>query len=891
MARLTIPALQVYCRAAEVVVTFKRGTDIYNVAAHELRCFYMSDRSAPLDARIVFKTDKGAAYIDEAELVPLAGEGLFREQQVLKGGALSPNVYKTWGQLSEEVAKHVTDGSFSGDLGLRDLLEGYAVLPRETLENATDLAQDGESLGGALVRLKLIKLEDLVRGAIGPGRHFRPKNHGANDVGRALCNKEKVTPAKLKEALSRQVKEKLPLGQILVEMKAVKPEDLTKIETPAISLPDFDLPGEFLVRSGKITRSEMLHYTLRASKKQTTLVEELVEEQKVTTDDADYAQRVHDIKARYRLEGRHRLGEILIEQGLVTEQELLDRLQYQVDHAAPVGALLVAAKIITPEQLVDALKVQDDRLNDIVRREARKVPKTAAPVAVELPKDQPKEQSRPKKKIRVGEILAVMAVVGVMGSMALYTAGQMGKITAKPDPWESEAIDPLYSFFAADQKNDEGAFFTIEDLEGSKKTDVERASELDPQYAEQVSRLGTTLQKQNTEVDSLLAGDSDLMPTPEPVAVRETAVPPPTFGGQVAPDVTSPPALAALAPLDPARPDPQLILGTPAPPPPPVPIAPPAGVASPGQTAARPPAIRPAPTIAGPAAQPGTRPAAAPSAPAAPNAAARPAPAAPNPAASPAPAAPRPAGPAAPAPVPGGPEVRRVAVAPQAPAKPAPLRAPRVTPKPMAPEKALNLQALSEMAAGSAQKARVLLGEAVALSQKNPVLLFNLGVVDLKLAQYPQASISFNKARQLYEFSVNDLDLKTKPYFQMEQLPDSQRPFKLMKALIRANTLLADTVTYQGKARAGLGESIDAKRFYREAARLYRRNAELHDKLGDLYRRKQDVRNAIAEYALSAKADPRYPDPWKALSLIAVEQKKEDLANRYMAIYRRLSGG
>lgn len=211
--------------------------------------------------------------------------------------------------------------------------------------------------------------------------------------------------------------------------------------------------------------------------------------------------------------------------------------------------------------------------------------------------------------------------------------------------------------------------------------------------------------------------------------------------------------------------------------------------------------------------------------------------------------------------------------------------------KPLPPDKALNMQALAQMAAGATQAARESLAKAVDIDQRNPVLLFNLGVADFKLGQYARASISFNKSRQLYEFTVNDLELKTKPYFEMEQLPSSQRPFKLMKALIRANTLLADTVTYQGRAREGLGESIDAKRYYREAAKLYRRTAELHDKMGDLYLRREDIRNAIGEYALSAKADPRYPEPWKALSLIAVGQGKQDLANRYMAIYRRLSGG
>jgi tetratricopeptide (TPR) repeat protein len=213
------------------------------------------------------------------------------------------------------------------------------------------------------------------------------------------------------------------------------------------------------------------------------------------------------------------------------------------------------------------------------------------------------------------------------------------------------------------------------------------------------------------------------------------------------------------------------------------------------------------------------------------------------------------------------------------------------TPKPIAADKALNMQALRALAVGANQQARDALSKAVALAADNPVLVFNLGVADLKLGQYAQASRSFNRARQLYETAANELTGKAKPYLDMDELPSGERPYKLMKALIRANSLLADTVTYQGKAREGLGESMDARRFFREAAGLYRKNAEHHKSLGDLYLKRNDIRNAVSEYAIAAKADPRYAEPWKALSLIAVGQKKEELANRYMAIYRRLSGG
>ncbi|MBM3275527.1 MAG: hypothetical protein FJZ00_10255 [Candidatus Sericytochromatia bacterium] len=243
-----------------------------------------------------------------------------------------------------------------------------------------------------------------------------------------------------------------------------------------------------------------------------------------------------------------------------------------------------------------------------------------------------------------------------------------------------------------------------------------------------------------------------------------------------------------------------------------------------------------------------------------------------------------------------------MAAAPAAPAAPvaqpaAPAQqggqpaAPVVTPKPLPPDKALNMQALADMAAGAPQKARDALAKAAEISQDNPVIIFNLGVADYKLGQFAPAARSFSKSRQIYEGSKSDLDRKIKLYEEMDALPGgSDRPFRLMKAMIRANTLLADTVTYQGKAREGLGEVMDARRFYREAAGLYRESAVLYNRLGDLHRRGGDVKGAVQSYAHAAKADPRYAEPWKQLSLIAVDQKKQDLANKYLAIYRRLSG-
>ncbi|MBM3268532.1 MAG: hypothetical protein FJZ01_12855, partial [Candidatus Sericytochromatia bacterium] len=524
----------------------KRGTDIYRVAADEVRCLYMSDQTAPLDARIVFKVDKNVAYLDEAELVSF-GEGLVREQKVLAGGALSPNVYKSWETLVQSVEGQSDLPVTKTELSLRELLEAYGFVPPDILKKAQDLVADGESFGLTLVRTKALKLEDLIRGAVGPGRYFKPKNHVANDVGRALIAKQKITPAELKAVLPKHVREKQPLEEVLLAENLLKAEDLEKLEPPAIELPDYDQPVEFLVRNGKITRSELLHYTLRATKRGETAIGELIEEQKVAQEVADFAQRLHDCKAKLRLKGAYRLGDVLIERSLITEAQLIERLQYQVDHAAPLGALLVAAKMITPEQLVEALIAQDDKLTELARKEAKKVPKKVEPPPPPPPPSPPPVQIKVvPKKINWREGIMALLVLAGLGGMGLWQASQMNRIaTDKPDPLASEPINPVFAFFAGDGNGDSSeAYYTVEDLQGEKKEDVEKAQELDPQYAEQVNRLGVTLKNQNKEVDDLLAGNSDLLPTAAPIT------PPPVEAAKAAP---APAALPGQQPQQPAQ--------------------------------------------------------------------------------------------------------------------------------------------------------------------------------------------------------------------------------------------------------------------------------------------------------------------------------------------------
>ena len=879
MPRISIFALQVYCRTSEVVVTLKRHTDIFNFTGTEVRCLYMSDRSAPLDPRTVFKTDKGLEpFFEEEELTSL-GDGLFREQEVLKGGALSPNTYKGWEGLVQAMETVLGTGKAGklGEVTLANILEGYGVLDQEKLDQVLKGKQVDETLGQATVRLKILKLEEFLRGAVGPGRYFKPRNHGANDVGRFLIAKGKIDNIGLQNAVARQVETPGPLGAILTELNICKPEDLVGFEGVAMSLPAYDEPGEQLIRVGKITRSELLHYELRANKKSVMFLDELVQDKKVTQLEADQSQRWQDLKSKLRRDGVVRLGEVLVERGSLTKDQLIERLKYQVDHAAPLGALVVAMKLITPEDLAEALLAQDEKLSELVRRELRKKPKVveAIPVVVNLP------PPKPKLIIPWMEVFSLLAVLAVMASTALYTMENWERLTSTPDPMISEPIDQLFAFFAGDQSDPQDAYYTVEDL-NTTKTELDRAKDLDPDFAESINRLGGSLTKQNDEADLLLKG-INLMPTPTPAPIQTGGPVGPTPFNAAAPVFEIP---EYSPPPDPARPAQiiPIIIETPGPVLAAVPATKPVAPAL--RPVAKPiaPAVKPAAAIAGkPVAQGTPRVTAA-----------------------------QMAGIATPPPpvvkvLPGistttvtkpaiknsgVQEIRRIVLAP--PPTPGPSGRPAPPPPPgkeMSPDRALNMRAIAELANGSPQKAREALAKAVNLATDsiNPIILFNLGATDYKLGSYAQAAISFAKARDSLTNAVADLDRKVRPYFQMTG-PPSVKPIRLLKALLRANTLLADTITYQGRAREALGEKSDAKRFYRDASILYRRNAELHTKLGDVYRLNSSTREAVSEYAQAAKANPRLPDPWKALSLIATAQDNAALANKYTAIYRRLSG-
>jgi Tfp pilus assembly protein PilF len=213
-----------------------------------------------------------------------------------------------------------------------------------------------------------------------------------------------------------------------------------------------------------------------------------------------------------------------------------------------------------------------------------------------------------------------------------------------------------------------------------------------------------------------------------------------------------------------------------------------------------------------------------------------------------------------------------------------------------------NAQALIDVANGSYADARKSLKEALKLNPDNPVTLFNLGLCDYHLKEYPKADASFARARTLLDAGSRNLTRMAGPEL-ARRLPatgsapaESARPLapvatreEALRSLIRISALYADVATYQGHVADAQKKPADAKRRFAEALPAYRRRAAAQTALADLKRDRGDQRGAMADYAEAARMDPRYPEPWEALAELAAAQGQNALAVRYRGIYQRLA--
>ncbi|MBM3270962.1 MAG: hypothetical protein FJZ01_25295, partial [Candidatus Sericytochromatia bacterium] len=451
--RIFISTLQAFCRAARLAVTFRRHGDIYTITDSDVRCRYLSDQSASLDPRLVLPLEGGLAYLDADGLQPLGDAGEFRLQQVERDGTLGLGLRAlSWDQLTAEIA--AKRGASALEVrhtgGLADLLLALGTCTEVEIGKAAGYKAPEETLGAALVRLGAITLDAVLEALIGPAYLYRQPAPGQDVV-----------------------------------------------------LPQADRAGEILFRQGLVSRSDLLHYELLGSKQGREALDLLVEEGRVTAQQARHARRREDLKRQARAQGKAPLGEILVMKGWVAQEVLDEVLSHQaaLDPPPPLGHLLVDRGLLSPEHLAEGLRQQDERLDALIDRDLKaEEPSTRAGFKRGAAAASDPALGRRRRRAAAGGIATAalgLAVIGLLGYAAYSLGpGRSAVAVATPTP------DPLGFLIAAAGRGGEG-YMTISDVKRSAgrpaKGDLDVLE--NPEYVDESREVEEFVANQQAELD------------------------------------------------------------------------------------------------------------------------------------------------------------------------------------------------------------------------------------------------------------------------------------------------------------------------------------------------------------------------------------------------------
>ncbi len=212
-----------------------------------------------------------------------------------------------------------------------------------------------------------------------------------------------LTPAQLQEAMRSSRSKKLQIGQVLVMSGYMTSRDLQLVLEAQSMLRDRTIDLNLAIQCIKVARKIGGNFS------------DVLEDY-----DATAAQRARTGK----------LGELLLEAGLVGEEDLSEAMERSVNTGMPLGRMLVLNRILPSEVLQKALEVQV-RLRDevVTREEAILELRQAAGLEGEAPKAVVEDKHKKKPVVRLGELL-VMA--GILNENDVMDALEWGLANQQP---------------------------------------------------------------------------------------------------------------------------------------------------------------------------------------------------------------------------------------------------------------------------------------------------------------------------------------------------------------------------------------------------------------------------------------------------------------------------
>lgn len=275
-------------------------------------------------------------------------------------GACQPNDVERCLKIQEEVKQPA-----GGEVALiGKLLVSQGVISEEDLEDALRNQRIArQPLAKILVSMGACSQRDIEGFARVSGVSFQSEIDDVS-LGNYLLKTETITKTHMEEALRIQQRGRQVLGELLVSMGLCSATDIENViqfqrEVRETHRSGVEKLGSILIHAGKVPPPKVEEAVKLQGIGRQPFGAILVALGACTADDIIEAL---DIQAKWRARERppgDRLGEVLVRQGVVSEEELEGPLLEHMREERPLGRILIDRNICVPEQIIEALIERD----------------------------------------------------------------------------------------------------------------------------------------------------------------------------------------------------------------------------------------------------------------------------------------------------------------------------------------------------------------------------------------------------------------------------------------------------------------------------------------------------------------------------------------------------
>ncbi|MDX2106341.1 MAG: tetratricopeptide repeat protein [Candidatus Melainabacteria bacterium] len=261
---------------------------------------------------------------------------------------------------------------------------------------------------------------------------FFKKMSGNARFGDLLVQAGLLSPNQLQEAMTESRNKKLQIGQVLVMSGALSSKDLQMVLEAQSMLRDKSIDINLAVQCIKVAR-------------------------KIGSSFADALQDYDESLAKKARTGK--LGELLVEAGIINEEQLSNSMEQSVNTGMPLGRVLVLNRAIPSEALQGVLDIQVKLRDEMMtREEALLALRNVTGLSGEVP-EQKAEDDKPKKStVRLGELLVMAGILtenDVMDALEWGLANQqpIGNVLVNQNLISKDLLDAALFFQDAVREN------------------------------------------------------------------------------------------------------------------------------------------------------------------------------------------------------------------------------------------------------------------------------------------------------------------------------------------------------------------------------------------------------------------------------------------------------